>query len=53
MDAEVHGFVKEAIPPVNVRKRAEEAYAPNGIANQYPSDTTPESEESPAAPTLG
>ena len=44
MDEEVHGFVNEAIPPINVRKRNEEAYAPNGVSNQYPNDNPPEEE---------
>lgn len=32
MDEEVHGFVHEAIPPLNVRKRSDDAFIPNGSA---------------------
>ena len=30
MDEEVHGFVKEAIPPLNTRVRSDEPFVPNG-----------------------
>lgn len=30
MDEEVHGFVKEAIPPLNTRVKSEDAFVPNG-----------------------
>jgi hypothetical protein len=30
MDEEVHGFVKEAIPPLNTRVRSSDAFVPNG-----------------------
>lgn len=32
MDEEVHGFVHEAIPPLNVRKRTDDPFIPNGSA---------------------
>jgi uncharacterized protein involved in copper resistance len=30
MDEEVHGFVKEAIPPLNTRVKSEDPFVPNG-----------------------
>ena len=30
MDEEVHGFVKEAIPPLNTRVRSDMPFIPNG-----------------------
>merc|ERR1711981_1265504 len=30
MDEEVHGFVWEALPPLNTRERSTEAFIPNG-----------------------
>ena len=30
MDEEVHGFVKEALPPLNIRVKSEDPFVPNG-----------------------
>lgn len=36
MDPEVHGFVEEALPPLNTRIRQDHAFKNNGWRNVYP-----------------